>query len=392
MDSRRIRILPALLCLCLCLTLFSFRLPAASAETEVPKVLATISYVPVALMEAGDITAATSTSGIYITEYNWYDIRGNYLITSRFGSGPVAVAITFATHDGFVFSGGVDVYLNNEPAAYEMSPDRHYLTLMRTYDPQIWLPSVIKNPGDEYLDEGRVASFVAAANYAEGFQWFACDPATGEEISVYEIPEMIDINSDGVQSRVNIYGVPAWMDGWQVYCRFVGALGVSQDSSRATMHVNPVYSSERPEESPEPSPTPSPAPSPSPTPSPTPRPTPTPTPLPTPTPPPAHVHDFPETWHYDETIHWRECSCGERIEQGAHSMDWQVEKPATRRQPGLEHGKCTICGFEAVRELAYVGPSDAVRLAITGVGGLVALTVIVLIADSIRHAIRKKRR
>jgi hypothetical protein len=104
------------------------------------------------------------------------------------------------------------------------------------------------------------------------------------------------------------------------------------------------------------------------------------------------VHDFPADWHYNETTHWRECACGERIEQGAHSMDWQVEKPATRRQPGLEHGKCTICGFEAVRELAYVGPSDAVRLAITGVGGLVALTVIVLIADSIRHAIRKNRR
>ena len=104
------------------------------------------------------------------------------------------------------------------------------------------------------------------------------------------------------------------------------------------------------------------------------------------------MHDFPADWHYNETTHWRECACGERIEQGAHSMDWQVETPATRKGPGLEHGRCVICGFEAVRELAYSGPSDAVRLAIVGSGGLVALTVIVLIVDSIRHAIGKKRR
>ena len=387
MDSRRIRILPALLCLCLCLTLFSFRLPAASAETEVPKVLATISYIPVALMEAGDITAATSTSGIYITEYNWYDIRGNYLITSRFGSGPVAVAITFATHDGFVFSGSVDVYLNNEPAAYEMSPDRHYLTLMRTYDPQIWLPSVIKNPGDEYLDEGRVASFVAAANYAEGFQWFACDPATGEEISVYEIPEMIDINSDGVQSRVNIYGVPAWMDGWQVYCRFVGAMGYTQNSSRATLHVNPMpIEPDAPVETEEPEETPVP------TPSPTPAPTPSPTPAPTPTPAPAHVHAFPDAWRFDDTFHWRECACGERVEQGAHSMVWEVVTPASRKAPGLEHGVCAVCGFEGDRPLAYQGPGPAVRLAVIGVGGLLALTGVVLLVDSLRHPRRKEGR
>ena len=104
------------------------------------------------------------------------------------------------------------------------------------------------------------------------------------------------------------------------------------------------------------------------------------------------MHAFSDTWQYNETIHWRECECGERIEQGAHNMDWQVETPATRKQPGLEHGKCTVCGFEAIRELAYTGPSDAVRLAIVGSGGLVAITVIVLLVDSIRRAIRKKRR
>ena len=189
MDSRRTRFLSVLVCVCLCLTLFSLRLPAASAETEIGKVLATTSYTPVALMDVAEITAATSTSGVYITEYGWYDLRGGYQLSSRFGTGPVEVSITFATHDGFIFSGSVDAYLNNERCVAVVSPDRHYMTLTRTYDPMIWLPSVMKSPGDEYLDEGGLASFVATAKYAEGFQWFACNPATGEEMSVYEIPE-----------------------------------------------------------------------------------------------------------------------------------------------------------------------------------------------------------
>ena len=164
MNGRRIRFLLALVCLC---ALFPFCLPKASAETEIGKVLTTTSYTPVALMDAEEITAATSTNGVYITDYEWYDLFGGYPIRARFGTGPVQVLITLATHDGFVFSGSVDAYLNNERAVCEVSPDRRSLTLTRTFDPMIWLPSVMKDPGDEYLDEGGLASFVATAKYAE---------------------------------------------------------------------------------------------------------------------------------------------------------------------------------------------------------------------------------
>ena len=376
MRGRLTRFSGAMLCLCLCFSLFSLRAPQAAADREIVKVLATTSYTPVALMDVDRITAATSTTGIYLTEYGWYDVRGGYPITSRFGAGPVELSMTFATHDGFVFAGSVAVYLNNSPAVYTLSEDRHYLTLTREYDPMIWLPDVNKSPSDEYVDEGGLASFVATANFAEGFQWYACDPATGAVRSVYDIPESIEIYSDGVQSRMNIHNVPAWMDGWQLYCTFVGALGYSADSARATLHVKPAPGFEGPLATDE-------------TPAATEAPEESPTASPSPTPAPAHIHAFSDTWHYDETFHWRACSCGERTEQGAHSMVWVVEKPAMRTQPGLERGVCSVCGFAAVRELPYTTSGDKLRLTLIGAGCLLGLAAAALLVKVFRP---KKRR
>ena len=239
MDRNRRRLLTALLCLCLCLTLSGVLPQRASADMVIPKLLATTSYTPVALMDVNNITAATSTPGVYLTEYTWRDVNTGNLITSKFGTGRVEVSMTFATHDGYEFSPNIAVYLNNSPAYYILGEDRHYLTLIRNYDPMIWKPSVIKNPGDEYVDEGGYASFVAAASNAEGFQWYASDQ-TGYVQSVYNIPEVVDITTNGEQSRLNIYGVPAWMDGWQFYCVFVGALNSTSNSTPATLHVRAI--------------------------------------------------------------------------------------------------------------------------------------------------------
>lgn len=395
MRRKRTVILSALLCLSLCLTLSCLRPVQAEAESYIVKVLATTSYTPVALMEAGEITAATSTNGIYLADYGWYEASSGNRVAGKFGVRPVSVLMTFATHDGYEFDSTVAVYLNNSPAAYEVSADRHYLTLTRTYDPMIWKPSVIKNPGDEYLTEGGLASFVASASYTEGFQWYAQNPETDEVQPIYNIPNAIEIYSDGEQSRLNILAVPAWMDGWKVYCSFVGALGSSSLSTPATLHVKALdpalYEDIYAEilkpvaETPEPSPTPEPTPSPTPSPSPTPEPT------PEPSPEPIHVHEFPDTYSFDDLRHWRECSCGERIEQGAHTMVWSEQEPATRDKPGTELGVCSVCGYEATRELPYQGPNEVVRFATVGVGGLVGLTVVVLIADSIIRAIRRKK-
>lgn len=389
MRQKPARILPLLLCLCLVLSLFGFCAPKASADTPIIKVLSTTSYTPVALMDVNFITAATSTPGIYLLEYGWFDAATGNPVREKFGTRRVAAVLVFATHDGYEFDPQAAAYLNNERSVCTVSEDRHYLTLTREYDPMIWAPSVIKDPGDEYLDEGGYASFVTSASYAEGFQWYAYDPNTNTTQSINAIPNGVDIISDGETSKLNIYGVPAWMDGWQVFCTFVGALGSQSNSGRATLHVRsltppvPIAEEAEPEETQVPTPTPSPEP--------TPEPTPSPEPTPAPSPEPAHVHVFPETWERTEDSHWRECSCGERIEQGAHTYEWTVQQPATRSKPGVERGTCSVCGHETERELPYQSPSPTRQLVTYGVGGLVALTVLVLIVDSIRTAVRRRR-
>ena len=164
MRRKRALILSVILCMCLSLTLSRLLPPQAAADSYITKVLATTSYTPVALMDVNYITFATSTNGIYLTDYGWYDTHSGSPVYTKFSVRPVEVSMTFATHDGYVFDGNVAVYLNNSPAYYVLSDDRHYLTLSRTYDPMIWAPSVIKNPGDEYVNEGGFASFVASAS------------------------------------------------------------------------------------------------------------------------------------------------------------------------------------------------------------------------------------
>ncbi len=208
------------------------------ADEPIVKVLATTSYTPVALMDVSFITAATSTPGIYIVEYNWYDMTNGSKIYSQFGTGQAEVEITFATHDGYEFSDNVAVYLNNSPANFIVSADHHYLTLTRVYAPMIWAPSVIHNPKDEYVNEGDFASFVATANYVEGYQWHLVDPMSGQEYSPEDITGIFEITTSGDgASKLNLYNVTRALDGWQVYCTFVGVAGGWSNSSRATIHV-----------------------------------------------------------------------------------------------------------------------------------------------------------
>jgi len=402
MHKNRKRLLTALLCLAMCFALCVAVPQKAAADQQIGKILATTSYTPVALMDVSYITAATSTGGIYITDYAWYDLNNGTRMFSQFGTGQVEVEITFATHDGFEFADNVAVYLNNSPADYILSADHHYLTLTRVYAPMIWAPSVIKNPSDEWINEGGFASFVATALYVEGYQWHIVDPMNGREYFVEDITELFDIATSGDgESKLNLYNVPRTLDGWQVYCTFVGAAGGHSNSSRATLHVKyegPLFPAGELEAEEEADPKgedeadAAAEPSPEPTPESTPESTPEPTPAPAAEPEEDHTHTFPETWSFDDTYHWRECSCGERIEQGAHTMEWTVTRRAARKLAGEEHGVCTVCGYEAVRELPYEGPSTVLRFALLGVGGLVALTLIVLIADSIRTSIRRSRR
>jgi len=396
------RLLTVLLCLCLCLGAVSLCPVKAHADAIlITKVLTTTKFTPVALMELQYVTAATSTSGVYITEYGWYDTATNARVTNNFSTRPVEVQITLATYDGMEFADNVAVYLNNIPASYVVSADHRYLTLSRTYTPEVWKPSVIKNPENETVEEGGIASFAASAIYNLGYQWMVLNPANWEHFPVDELPARygVTVGNPG-ENHVTIYGVTREMDGLRFYCTFLGAVKgdyYNSDSLGATLHVlfdpSTVYPQpglEEPEEAEEIPEEPSgeaeeapaeevPAEEPE-------------TETPADKPEEVHTHVFSETWSFDAATHWRACECGERTEQGAHTLEWKLTRRATKNQTGIETGTCTTCGYTVTRESSDDGISAGLKLAIVGVGGLTALTLIVLIVDSIRTGIQKRKR
>ena len=62
---------------------------------------------------------------------------------------------------------------------------------------------------------------------------------------------------------------------------------------------------------------------------------------------PVHTHDVhDEAWKYDETQHWQECSCGEKLNVANHTYgEWRVTKPATETEEGSKARDCTVCDY-----------------------------------------------
>ena len=49
-------------------------------------------------------------------------------------------------------------------------------------------------------------------------------------------------------------------------------------------------------------------------------------------------------WKFNATKHWKECSCGERIEEGNHEWEWVIDQEAGEFEVGQKHEKCSVCG------------------------------------------------
>ena len=62
---------------------------------------------------------------------------------------------------------------------------------------------------------------------------------------------------------------------------------------------------------------------------------------------PVHEHSIhDETWKYDDTNHWQECSCGEKLNVANHIYgDWRETKPATETEAGSRERDCTVCDY-----------------------------------------------
>lgn len=381
-----------LLCVCLCSGLCAFGSAPASAELEIGKVLATAVPTPVALMDVGNIPAATSTDGCYIAAYNWYDSSGNVL-TGQFGTGSYQVAIQIGTYDGYYFSDTVQVFLNNSQAAYTLDPGKRLLTLYRDYTPDVWAPSVIKSPGGETVDEGGWASFVATATYVKSYSWTLTSPDGKTVYDCNDLPlkfpglSVSDTNSE----KVILHSIPAALDGWKIRCVFHGASeGADSYSNYAVINVNHTE--------PEPTPTPEPTATPGPTPSPSPSPEVSPSPSPGVSSGSEHVHTYSDTWRSDAVNHWKSCTCGARSEESAHDMRWTTVMKATRRTKGTERGVCAVCGYVMTRSVAYDAASDSevnslrVTLYILAVVLIVAVVVMLLSSIFSRRRGRRRRR
>ena len=67
-------------------------------------------------------------------------------------------------------------------------------------------------------------------------------------------------------------------------------------------------------------------------------------------------HEYGTTLKSDKDNHWKECSCGNKIEVKAHEFgEFKVTKEATATEKGSKEKECSVCGYKFVEEIAATG-------------------------------------
>lgn len=69
-----------------------------------------------------------------------------------------------------------------------------------------------------------------------------------------------------------------------------------------------------------------------------------------------------DTWHSDDNGHWRDCTCGGKIDEAAHTFTWIVDTPPTATEKGSGHKQCVVCGHA-------LAPEEIPAAAISGYSG-----------------------
>ena len=392
MKMKTKRTVTLLLTLCLLFSVSLIQTPAHATE-EIPfegvaieKVLTTISKTPVLLMPVVEIIPGTSTNGCYVSSMSWTDSTGAAVGDSFQDANANTVTLRVDAAQGYFFAESVVGYLNNNQCDVVRDPSGSFVTITRSYVPDVWVPSIAKHPGAETVELGGWASFVATATYCNKYEWSIVSPDGKTTVKIADVPSKfpgVATDPDG-STKMNIYNIPAEMDGWKIRCTFSGP-GGSVVSNGAKITVKGL---------PEPTPTPEP----------------TPEPTPTPTPEPeveaeegdngSHQHEYPDRYEYDGAGHWKQCDCGEIDAKEAHDMQWTEAVAPTKKADGEEQGRCTVCGYTESRPLSYEdskndGDAEGGKLIKIILGVLIALvvlTVILLIADKIQRERRRRRR
>ena len=68
-----------------------------------------------------------------------------------------------------------------------------------------------------------------------------------------------------------------------------------------------------------------------------------------------HEHSYGD-WQKDETQHWKECRCGERLNVANHIYgDWKVTKEAIETEEGSRERGCAVCEYVQTEAIPAAG-------------------------------------
>ena len=71
-----------------------------------------------------------------------------------------------------------------------------------------------------------------------------------------------------------------------------------------------------------------------------------------------HEHSYGD-WQKDETQHWKECRCGEKINVANHIYgDWKVTKEATETEEGSRERGCAVCEYVQTEAIPATGTGE----------------------------------
>ena len=82
----------------------------------------------------------------------------------------------------------------------------------------------------------------------------------------------------------------------------------------------------------------------------------------------SHTHSYGTDWKYDDTNHWHECECRDKVDTAAHSFQWVIDKAATKKATGIKHEECTVCGVKRSENTVIDKLSDSGSTGNTGSG------------------------